>query len=64
MSDILSKIEILRTRCSGFAEEFLRELEPSPTFPQILDKLMELQGPIARADIERALLELTRERQL
>jgi hypothetical protein len=58
MSDSLRKIELLRARCTGFAEDFLQELEANPQFPAILDKLVELDGLITRSDVERVVLEL------
>jgi hypothetical protein len=58
MSDSLRKIELMRARCTGFAEDLLQELEAHPQFPAILDKLIELDGLITRSDIERVVLEL------
>jgi hypothetical protein len=58
MSDSLSKRELLRARCTTFAEDFLHELEANPQFPAILAKLVELDGLITRSDVERVVLEL------
>ena len=58
MADNLAKIETLRNRCTEYADEFLRELEGNPKLPDLLDRLVALDGLITRADIEQALLEL------
>ena len=56
--DNLSKIELVRSKCTRFAEKFLHELETSPIFPEILERLLELRGTITRSDIERIFVEL------
>jgi hypothetical protein len=56
----LRAIEVLRARCTGFAEELLHELEAHPDFPHMVQKLMALKGPVTRSDIERLLLEAKR----
>ena len=58
MADHRFMLDLVRGRCTGFAEEFLRELESHPHFPHLLDRLTALAGPITRSDIERAFLEL------
>lgn len=58
MADNLNAIDLLRGRCTGFAADFLHELEANPQFPTILDRLTKLDGLITRSDIERVLLEL------
>lgn len=60
MSGRSRAIEVLRARCTGFAEELLHELEAHPDFPRMVQKLMALNGPIMRSDIERLLLEAER----
>ena len=49
---------LIRTRCTGFAEEFLLRLEGYPEYPGLVNKLSELDGVITRADIENVLLEI------
>lgn len=58
MADNLAKLETLRSRCTGYAEEFLHELKANPRLPDVLDRLVALDGLITRADIERVLLDL------
>jgi hypothetical protein len=45
-------------RCTAFAAELLRDLMHHPAFPGILVKLVQIDGPIFRGDIEHALLEI------
>jgi hypothetical protein len=58
VADDLFRLDLVRGRCTGFAEELLRELESHPHFTHLLDRLTALAGPITRSDIERLSLDL------
>jgi len=54
-------LEALEARCSEYAKPLLRELADHRHFPRLVAKLMEIEGTILRADIERALYEVNTE---
>ena len=54
-----SEIERLRTRCNGFAEKFLRDLEKHPHFPEVVEELLRIEGKITRIDIEQVFFRVT-----
>jgi hypothetical protein len=58
VADHRFRLDLVRGRCTGFAEELLRELECHPHFTDLLGRLTALAGPITRSDIERVFLEL------
>ena len=53
-------LDALQARCTGFAMEFLRELEGHTLLPVLQDRLMEIDGPLTRSEIERVFVELLR----
>lgn len=62
MVNSLSKIEHLRERCTGVAKEFFTELERHPHFSEVVEILDKVDGPISRADIEDAFIQVARKR--
>jgi len=56
----LNSSEIVRSRCTDFAMEFLRELDGHRKLPALLDKLMEIDGLITRSDVERVYMDLVK----
>ena len=58
MDSEVERVEALEYRCSRFAMELLRELINHFSYPRIVRRLSEIDGPISRANVEREYLEL------
>jgi hypothetical protein len=54
------RIDVLETRCSPSAREFLHELRGHPKFSELVSKLEAIYGTLFRGDIEDAFATLVK----
>ena len=61
MASYQERLNILETRCSGFATELLRDLQGHAKFSELVGRLEQIDGTLYRTDIERAFYELIKQ---
>ena len=54
------RLKALEARSSGFAVELLRQRTDHPRFPEVIDKLERIEGPVFRGDVEEAFYQLSK----
>lgn len=59
MASYEDRFRMLEARCSPFAAELLRQLRTHAKFPELMQRLEEIEGTIFRGDIEQIFAELT-----
>ena len=56
---IPQRLERLESRCSGFALEFMKQLEGHPKLLMLLTELEKIDGQLYRIEIEQIFLKVT-----